>query len=129
VADQDPLKIKAAFEQAMRQRCPAGVQLEILDHGHGDPVLVPMDSPATRLAAEAVRIGFGAEPAFIRSGGSIPVVGAIKRVLGLDALLVGFGLPDDRLHSPNEKFDLASLYGGQRTAAALYEKLARLGSR
>jgi acetylornithine deacetylase/succinyl-diaminopimelate desuccinylase-like protein len=59
----------------------------------------------------------------MRAGGSIPVVGLIKRVLGIDTLLVGFGLPDDRVHSPNEKFDLDCLYGGTRTAAALYERL------
>jgi len=79
-----------------------------------------------QLAAEAVQIGFGKPPTLIREGGSIPVVGLIKRELGIDTLLVGFGLPDDRVHSPNEKFDLDALYSGTRTAAALYARLASL---
>ena len=62
----------------------------------------------------------------MREGGSIPVVGLIKRELGIDTLLVGFGLPDDRVHSPNEKFDLEAFHAGTRTAAALYEKLRDL---
>ena len=79
-----------------------------------------------RLAASAVKSGFGVDPVMIREGGSIPVVAQIKSVLGIDALLVGFGLPDDRVHSPNEKFDLDALYRGSRTAAALYDNLSRL---
>ena len=79
-----------------------------------------------QLAAEAVEIGFGTAPTLIREGGSIPVVGLIKKALGIDTLLVGFGLPDDRVHSPNEKFDLDALHAGTRTAAVLYEKLSRL---
>ena len=79
-----------------------------------------------QLAAEAVQVGFGVSPTLIREGGSIPVVGLIKRELGIDTLLVGFGLPDDRVHSPNEKFDLMALHSGTRTAAALYDKLSRL---
>jgi acetylornithine deacetylase/succinyl-diaminopimelate desuccinylase-like protein len=63
----------------------------------------------------------------MREGGSIPVVGLIKQTLGIDTLLVGFGLPDDRVHSPNEKFDLDALHGGTRSAAVLYQKLSQLG--
>jgi acetylornithine deacetylase/succinyl-diaminopimelate desuccinylase-like protein len=79
------------------------------------------------LASEAVEVGFGVRPALIRSGGSVPVVELVKSNLGIDTLLVGFGLPDDRVHSPNEKFGLDCLHAGARTAAALYERLARLG--
>jgi acetylornithine deacetylase/succinyl-diaminopimelate desuccinylase-like protein len=126
VPAQDPAKIAEAFERALRERCPKSVKIEFARHGGSPAVLVPADSPAMRLAAEAVREGFGTAPALIREGGSIPVVGLLKRVLGVDTLLVGFGLPDDRLHSPNEKFDLDSLHKGSRTAAVLYEKLAGL---
>jgi acetylornithine deacetylase/succinyl-diaminopimelate desuccinylase-like protein len=79
-----------------------------------------------QLATQAVREGFGATPTLIRSGGSIPVVGLIKSTLGIDTLLVGFGLPDDRVHSPNEKFDLDALHAGTRTAAAIYGQLGNL---
>jgi acetylornithine deacetylase/succinyl-diaminopimelate desuccinylase-like protein len=126
VPDQDPLKIVAAFENTLRERAPKNVKIEFARHGLAGPVLVPRESPGMRLAAEAVKIGFGVAPTLIRGGGSIPVVALLKKELTLDSLLVGFGLPDDRVHSPNEKFDLDALYHGTRTAAALYAKLAAL---
>lgn len=127
VPDQDPRKVFEAFERALRERCPRSVRLEVTEFGHGSPaVLVRPDSPAMKLASEAVEAGFGDHPTLIREGGSIPVVGLLKRELGMDTLLVGFGLPDDRVHSPNEKFNLDNLYKGTRTAAVLYERLAQL---
>jgi acetylornithine deacetylase/succinyl-diaminopimelate desuccinylase-like protein len=126
VPNQDPNKIEAAFIQAMRDRCPKTVTIEFAQHSLGSPVLVPLDGKPTQLAAAAIKQGFGADPVFIREGGSIPVVGQIKSILGIDTLLVGFGLPDDRVHSPNEKFDLDCFYHGTRTAAALYAQLAKL---
>ena len=124
VPNQDPAKIRDAFERAIRERCPAGVKVEFKNFGLAEPLVVPLDLQAMKLAAEAVKVGFGVEPTFMREGGSIPVVSQIKRMLGIDTLLVGFGLPDDRVHSPNEKFDLDAFYGGMRTAAALYARLA-----
>ena len=126
VADQDPLKIVEAFERALRDRCPRTVKIEFARHGLAGPVLVPRQGKATQLAVDAITEGFGAAPALIREGGSIPVVALIKQTLGIDTLLIGFGLPDDRVHSPNEKFDLDALHKGTRTAAALYEKLTEL---
>jgi acetylornithine deacetylase/succinyl-diaminopimelate desuccinylase-like protein len=126
VPDMDPAKIQAIFEKSLRERCPKNVKIEFKQHGLAGPVLVPIEDIATKLAAEALEIGFGKAPTFMREGGSIPVVALIKRALGIDTLLIGFGLPDDRVHSPNEKFDLDALHGGTRTAAALYEKLAEL---
>lgn len=126
VPNQDPGGIQRAFEQALRDRCPKGVRIEFKQHGLAAAVIVPIDSRGTRLAAEALEIGFGKRPTFMREGGSIPVVGTIRKLLGIDTLLVGFGLPDDRVHSPNEKFDLEALHRGTRTAAALYERLSRL---
>jgi acetylornithine deacetylase/succinyl-diaminopimelate desuccinylase-like protein len=126
VPGQSPKKIQAAFEKALKERLPDNVKHEIEWHGASEAALVPIDSPATKLAAEALAIGFNQQPTFTRGGGSIPVVGYIKSILGLDTLLVGFGLPDDRLHSPNEKFDLDALHGGTRTAAVLYAKLGQL---
>ncbi|HSZ59595.1 MAG TPA: dipeptidase [Tepidisphaeraceae bacterium] len=126
VPDQDPAKIAESFEKMIRDRCPKAVKLEFARHSAAPPVLVPREGKAMQLATDALREGFGAAPTLIRSGGSIPVVGLIKQVLGIDTLLVGFGLPDDRVHSPNEKFDLDALHGGTRTAAVLYGKLAQL---
>jgi acetylornithine deacetylase/succinyl-diaminopimelate desuccinylase-like protein len=126
VPNQDPKKIEAAFRTAIEERCPTNVKLEFAQHGLSGPVVVPLDSPAIKYAINAVRTGFGVEPVMMREGGSIPVVGQIKRLLGIDTLLVGFGLPDDRVHSPNEKFDLDAFHRGTRTAAALYSELAQL---
>lgn len=126
VPDQDPRKIADAFEKHLRDRCPAQVKIEFARHGLSAAVVTPAQSRAMQLATAAVEEGFGTRPVLIREGGSIPVVGLIKTELGIDTLLVGFGLPDDRVHSPNEKFDLHALYHGTRTAAILYEKLSHL---
>jgi acetylornithine deacetylase/succinyl-diaminopimelate desuccinylase-like protein len=126
VPNQDPAKIVAGFERAMKERAPKNVKVEVSCHSHTPGIVVPIEGDAMRLAAEAVEIGFGKKPAMMREGGSIPVVNLLKRELGVDTLLLGFGLPDDRVHSPNEKFDLDALHKGARTAAALYDKLAQL---
>jgi acetylornithine deacetylase/succinyl-diaminopimelate desuccinylase-like protein len=126
VPHQDPHKIADEFEQTLRGRCPQDVKISFARHGLAPAVLVAMDSPAMTLAAQAVEAGFGKKPLLTRGGGSIPVVGLFKKELGVDAILVGFGLPDDRVHSPNEKFDLDHLHRGARTAAVLYERLSRL---
>jgi acetylornithine deacetylase/succinyl-diaminopimelate desuccinylase-like protein len=75
--------------------------------------------------SRAVEQAFGKKPVLTRTGGSIPVVGQIKSILGIDTLLVGFGLPDDRVHSPNEKFDLDNLYRGTTASAILYNELSK----
>ncbi|MGA2581699.1 MAG: dipeptidase [Tepidisphaeraceae bacterium] len=126
VPNQNPIAINDAFVQTLRQRCPQCVKLDITCFSHTPGIVVPIDSPAMKLAAEAIEIGFGVKPVLMREGGSIPVVTLIKSTLGIDTLLIGFGLPDDRVHSPNEKFDLDALYHGSRTAAALLERLASL---
>jgi acetylornithine deacetylase/succinyl-diaminopimelate desuccinylase-like protein len=126
VPNQDPAKVQAAFQQALRQRCPTTVKIEFAEHSLARPVMVPLDNPATGLAANAVRQGFGVDPVMIREGGSVPVVEQIKSILGIDVLLVGFSLPDDCVHAPNENFDLDALHCGTRTAAALYHELTAL---
>ena len=131
VADQDPQKILAAFQRAMRERAPKGVTLEFLDHGIAPAYRVPQDSPAVAAGRRAIETGFGTAgmkigPTLIGSGGSIPIAATIKSELGIDSLFVGFGLPDDCVHSPNEKFDLDCLHAGSRTAAALYAELSSL---
>ncbi len=126
VPDQDPKDIRDKFQRTLRARCPANCRIEFLDHGLSEPALLPIDKPEMKLAAHATAIGFGRDPVFIREGGSIPVGSLFKRELGLDTIFVGFGLPDDNLHAPNEKFDLDAFHAGCRTAAALYAKLAEM---
>jgi len=126
VPDQSPEKIEAAFRAVLEARCPKTVTMDIHVHSGAQPAILPIDNPATQLAAKAVEIGFGVKPVLIREGGTVPVGTLFKKYLGIDTLFVGFGLSDDRVHSPNEKFDLDALHKGTRTVAALYGELAGL---
>jgi len=126
VPDQDPAKIEAAFKAAVEARVPKSVTVDVHVHSGARPSILPIDNPATQLAAKAVETGFGVRPVLIREGGTVPVGTLFKQYLGIDTLFVGFGLSDDRVHSPNEKFDLDALHKGTRTAAALYAELAGL---
>jgi len=87
--------------------------------------VVPTDGPWLEAAARALKKGFGKAPVFIREGGSIPIVGDFKEILGLDTLLLGFGQNDDNTHSPNEHFRVVDFERGCRTAAVLPHELAR----
>jgi acetylornithine deacetylase/succinyl-diaminopimelate desuccinylase-like protein len=126
VPDQEPKKVEAAFRRALEGRCPKTVRLEVVYHSGASPSLLPIDGRAMELAGRAVEKGFGKRPVLMREGGTIPVGALFKSALGIDTLFVGFGLSDDRVHSPNEKFDLDALYKGTRTAGALYGELAGL---
>ncbi|MEM8835973.1 MAG: M20/M25/M40 family metallo-hydrolase [Planctomycetota bacterium] len=119
VANQDPDTIRDAFFAWLGQRTPPGCRWEMIDHSGGHPGNVPTDSPHLKAAVTALRDAGGVEPALIKTGGSIPVVGMLKATLDLDTLLIGFGLDDDRVHSPNEKFELECYRLGVRTHARL----------
>jgi succinyl-diaminopimelate desuccinylase len=80
-------------------------------------------------AAEALERGFGRKPVFIREGGSIPIVTAFKEQLGIDTLLLGWGLDDDNTHSPNEKFSLSDFHRGARASAYLWHALGQCGTK
>jgi succinyl-diaminopimelate desuccinylase len=124
VPDQQPAKIAAALRQRLTELCPPGIKLELTDM-HGAPgVMVPLDSPYMAAAAKAIERGFGQTPVFIREGGSIPIVTAFHQRLGVDALLLGWGLDDDNTHSPNEKFCLADFHRGIKASAYLWSELA-----
>ncbi|MBI3872572.1 MAG: dipeptidase [candidate division Zixibacteria bacterium] len=125
VPNMDPKKIRAAFESYIRSLCPPAVQVRFENHGMARPVVVPTDSPALAKARAALEKGFGAKSVLIRSGGSIPVVETFKDKLGVAALLVGYGLPDDNLHSPNEKFSLDDFHRAIKTAAYLVAELGK----
>jgi len=123
VPDQDPEEIAALVADALRAAAPPTVRVHVEAHGGGRPVLTPIDHPAVQAARRAMRHGFGAEPAIIRTGGSIPPVATFQTVLGLPALLVGVGLPDDQIHAPNERFDLDQYAAGVRVIARLCDEL------
>lgn len=125
VPKQDPAKIREALETMLRELCPPGIELE-LDEVHGAPgVVIPLESDYMGAAARAIESGFGRSPVFIREGGSIPIVTALHETLGIDTLLLGWGLDDDNTHSPNEKFCLADFHRGIRASAQLWRELSR----
>jgi acetylornithine deacetylase/succinyl-diaminopimelate desuccinylase-like protein len=126
VPDQDPQKIAAATRQFLRQQCHPGIKFELIEMGTATGVVVPADSPYMAAAAAAIETGFGRPPVYIREGGSIPVVTAFRQRLGVDTLLLGWGLDDDNTHSPNEKFCLADFHRGIRASAQLWEELSRV---
>ncbi|WP_439497380.1 dipeptidase [Bosea sp. (in: a-proteobacteria)] len=123
VGEQDPQKIAAAFQAFVRERLPADATVEFIAHGASPAIAVPVDSPALLKAQAALTEEWGRKAVTIGSGGSIPVAGDFKRSLGMDTLLVGFGLDDDRVHSPNEKYDLSSFHKGQRSWARILQAL------
>lgn len=128
VPDQDPDEIVAAFEAFLQERTPAGCRCELVVHSRAPAVRVPADSPWLDGARDALEGVFGRESVLIGCGGSIPVVAWMREVLGLDTLLMGFGLEDDRLHSPNEKFEVICLERGAKSHAALLDRLRAVSS-
>lgn len=126
VDDQDPEKIRDAFFAWLRERTPPGCRWELIDHGTGLPATVATDSPYLEATRRALKRAAGKDPALIKSGGSIPVAGLLKETLGIETIFMGFGLDDDRVHSPNEKFDLACLRLGARAHALLIDELRRM---
>jgi acetylornithine deacetylase/succinyl-diaminopimelate desuccinylase-like protein len=112
VPEQDPARIASLIREHLTTIAPQGVDVEVRTLGGGKPALVDRDSPAMKAASRAFAVAFGKEPVLVRRGGSIPVVATFKEILGLETVLMGFGLPDDRLHSPNEKFHIPNFYRG-----------------
>lgn len=126
VPDQDPKKIVAAFTDYLQQIAPPGVKVEIV-FAHGSPgVLVDLSGPIVEAAIATMEEEWGAPPVKLREGGSIPIVGTFARVLEVPVLLFGFGLPDDRLHSPNEKFNVSQFYAGIRAIVRLLDRVGRI---
>jgi acetylornithine deacetylase/succinyl-diaminopimelate desuccinylase-like protein len=124
VGDQDPGKIRDAFRAFVRARLPADATVTFGDHGGAPAIQLPYDSPMLDKARAALTEEWGRKAVTIGAGGSIPIVGDFKRVLGMDSLLVGFGLDDDRVHSPNEKYDLTSFHKGIRSWVRILAALA-----
>jgi acetylornithine deacetylase/succinyl-diaminopimelate desuccinylase-like protein len=122
VPNQDPDKIVAAYKKFVHENTPTGIQTEVRVLSAGPAVMVNPDHPAIDVAARAFRDILGRETVFVRSGGSIPIVGDFARHLGIPTILMGFGLPDDGLHSPNEKYKLSNYYSGIMTIAHFFEQ-------
>jgi len=122
VPNQDPEKIIAAYKKFVQENTPAGIETEVRVLSWGPAISVNPHHPAIDVAAKAFRDVMGKDTVFIRSGGSIPIVGDFATHLGIPTILMGFGLPDDGLHSPNEKYKLANYYAGIMTIAHFLEQ-------
>jgi acetylornithine deacetylase/succinyl-diaminopimelate desuccinylase-like protein len=125
VPDQDPQEVARLFERRIREIAPPSVHVDVRLLSYAHPALVDRKAPAVQAAVEAYRLGFAAEPIFMRSGGTLPVVADFIRILGAPVVMMGFGLPDDNLHSPNEKFSLPYFYRGIRTAIYFMDRLGK----
>ena len=124
VGRQDPQIIQAAFRAFVRARLPADCRAEFIGHGATSADQLPIKSEALTRARRALEAEWGRPAVLAASGGSIPIVGAFKRDLKMDALMVGFGLDDDRIHSPNEKYEVMSFQKGARSWARILAGLA-----
>jgi len=125
VADQRPDEAAEMLKAAVAAACPKGVTAELKVLHAAAPSLTNPDHPAIHAAAEAMKQVFGRQTVYIRSGGSIPIVGLFDQYLGMPSVMMGFGLPDDNLHAPNEKFHLPNFYRGIEAMARYLELLGQ----
>jgi acetylornithine deacetylase/succinyl-diaminopimelate desuccinylase-like protein len=124
VGKQNPEKIAQNFRAFVKARLPADVRAEFIAHGASPAIVLPTKTEALRRARRALEAEWGKPPVLAGSGGSIPIVGVFKRELNMDSLMIGFGLEDDSVHSPNEKYERSSFHKGARSWARLLAALA-----
>jgi acetylornithine deacetylase/succinyl-diaminopimelate desuccinylase-like protein len=124
VGDQNPKKIQDAFRKFVRSQLPKDAKVAFANFGLAPAIQLPFDNPALVKARAALKAEWGKTAVTVGEGGSIPIVGDFKRVLGMDTIMVGFALDDDRVHSPNEKYDLTSFHKGTRSWARILAALA-----
>jgi acetylornithine deacetylase/succinyl-diaminopimelate desuccinylase-like protein len=124
VGDQQPDRIRDAFRAFVRARLPPDCRAEFISHTGAPAIMLDWGMPALGAARQALGEEWGKNAVLIGSGASVPIVADFKRLLGMDTLLIGFGLDDDRIHSPNEKYDLTSFHRGIRSWARILAALA-----
>jgi acetylornithine deacetylase/succinyl-diaminopimelate desuccinylase-like protein len=112
VPEQTPAEAFAQYKAYVERICPPGITVKVRLIHSGDAIVVATDNAYVQAATEAMRAVFGKETVFVRGGGSIPIVGDFVRELKVPVVVMGFGLPDDNLHAPNEKFCLANFHRG-----------------
>ncbi|MDR1357567.1 MAG: dipeptidase [Tannerellaceae bacterium] len=122
VPHQDHKKIERLFAEHLTRIAPASVKVKVTPLHGGQGYVCPIDLPAYKAAEKAVGIAFGARPLAIRRGGSIPIISTFEEVLGVKTVLMGFGLEENAIHSPNESFALDSFYKGIESVAEFYKE-------
>jgi acetylornithine deacetylase/succinyl-diaminopimelate desuccinylase-like protein len=125
VPGMTPAKSFALYKSYVEKIAPPGVDVDVRMIHQGDASLIPVDNPYIQAATRALGEVWGKDTVFIRSGGSIPIVGDLARHLGLPSVLMGFGLPDDNLHAPNEKFNLKNFELGITSIIRFLEEVGR----
>jgi acetylornithine deacetylase/succinyl-diaminopimelate desuccinylase-like protein len=125
VPNQTPDKIAKLFQAYIKKIAPKTVTVTVQNLHGGEPAITPIDSPGVRAGIVALEKGFGKKPLYQREGGSIPIVVQFKKLLGIDTVLLGFGLPDENAHAPDEFITLDNFFGGIRTVAHFYNELPR----
>ncbi|WP_262270158.1 dipeptidase [Microvirga yunnanensis] len=125
VTGQDPAQVREAFRAHVRARVPTDCSVTFKEHGGSPALSLPLDGPWLKPTLDALTEEWGREAALAGTGGSIPIVGDFKRMLNMDALMVGFARFDNRVHSPNEKYDLSSFHHGIRSWARILAAFAR----
>ena len=125
VPDMHPQEVFAQYKSYVESLQPRGIELRVRLIHSGDPIVIKTDNPYIQAATRALHQVFGKETVFIRSGGSIPIVGDFERNLKIPSVMMGFGLPDDNLHAPNEKFHIANFYRGIESIILFFEELGR----
>lgn len=122
VPNQTPARAFALYKAYVESIAPAGVDVDVRLIHSGDPCLIPVNNPYIQSATRALHEVWGKDTVFIRSGGSIPIVGDFARHLNLPSVMMGFGLPDDNIHAPNEKFNLKNFELGIRSLIRFLEE-------
>lgn len=126
VPNQRPERVAQAVQQWLPTVAPAGLKVQVTYLHGGSPVMVPRESPFLKAALEAMEAAFGKRPVLVREGASIPITAVFQEALNAPALLVGYGLNSDNIHSPDEKFPLDHFRKGIRCGVALYARLAEV---
>jgi len=126
VPNQQPKKIAELFEAYINKIAPKSVKVKVTDLHGGKPSVTPIDTPAIKAAVESLKKGYGVEPVFMKEGGSIPIVNSFKEILGADTVLLGFGLPDENAHSPNEHLDLDNFHKGILSITHYLNELSKI---
>jgi acetylornithine deacetylase/succinyl-diaminopimelate desuccinylase-like protein len=126
VPHQSSHEISEIFQKHFESIAPANVKVKVTAHHGGEPVVTPTDSVAYKAAAKAIQTAFGKEPIPTRGGGSIPIIALFEKTLGLKTVLMGFGLDNDNIHSPNEKYDVANYFKGIETIPYFHKYFAEM---